>query len=83
MQSLKRTLFKLKFLGFLKLVITYLVVPVLGFLAMWSWVYLFFNIYPADNINALSILLIFISAFIIAIIVILISCLFDFIWKQC
>ena len=82
MQSLKRMLFKLKFLGFLKLVTTYLAVPVLGFLAMWSWVYLFFNIYPANKINALLVLLLFISVFAIAIIVILISCLFDFIWKQ-
>lgn len=75
-------LFKLKFLGFLKLVITYLAVPVLGFLAMWGLVYLCFNTYPVDNKNALSILLLFLGAFAIAIIVILISYLFDLIWKQ-
>lgn len=82
MQSLKRMLFKLKFLGFLKLVITYLAVPVLGFLAMWGVCYLCFNTYIADNKNALLVLLFFTGAFAIALIVILISYLFDLIWKQ-
>lgn len=75
-------LFKLKFLGFLKLVITYLVVPVLGFLVMWSCVYLCLNTYLADKRSALLVLLFFIGVFVIAIIVVLINWLFDLIWKQ-
>lgn len=82
MRSLKRTLLKLRLLGFLKLVITYLAVPVLGFLAMWGVCYLCFNTYLANRKSALLILLFFLGIFAIAIIVILISCLFDFIWKQ-
>lgn len=82
MQSLKRMLFKLKFLGFLKLFITYLIIPVLGFLTIWSCGYLCLNTYLVDNKNVLSVLLFFIGIFTIAIIVILISCLFDLIWKQ-
>lgn len=82
MQSLKRMLLKLKFLGFLKLVITYLAVPVLGFLVMWSCGYLCLNTYLADKRSALLVLLFFIGVFVIAIIVVLINWLFDFIWKQ-
>lgn len=82
MQSVKRMLFKLKFLGFLKLIITYLVIPVLGFLAMWSGVYLCLNTYLANKTNLLFLVLLFIGAIAIATIVFLISYLFDFIWKQ-
>lgn len=82
MPSLKRMLFKLKFLGFLKLVITYLLIPALGFLTIWSCGYLCLNTYLADKRSALLVLLFFIGAFAIAITVILISCLFDLIWKQ-
>lgn len=82
MPSLKRTLLKLKFLGLLKLVITYLVTPVLGFLTIWSCGYLCLNTYLADKRSALLVLLFFIGIFAIAIIIILISCLFDLIWKQ-
>lgn len=82
MPSLKRMLLKLKFLGLLKLVITYLFTPVLGFLAIWSCIYLCLNTYLADKRSVLLVLLLFIGVFAIAIIVILISCLFDLIWKQ-
>lgn len=82
MPSLKRILFKLRFLGLLKLFITYLAIPALGFLTIWSCGYLCLNTYLVDNKNVLSVLLFFIGAFAIAITVILISCLFDFIWKQ-
>lgn len=82
MQSLKRILFKLKFLGFLKLVITYLAIPALGFLTIWSCGYLCFNTYLADKRSVLLVLLFFIGVFVIAIIVVLINWLFDFIWKQ-
>lgn len=82
MQSLKRMLLKLKFLGFLKLVITYLAIPALGFLTMWGVCYLCFNTYLADKKSALLVLLFFIYVFVIAIIVVLINCLFDLIWKQ-
>lgn len=82
MPSLKRMLFKLKFLGFLKLVITYLAIPALGFLAIWSCIYLCLNTYLADKRSALLVLLFFIGVFAIAITVILISFIFDLIWKQ-
>ena len=82
MRSLKRTLLKLKFLGFLKLFITYLAIPALGFLTIWSCIYLCLNTYLANRKSALLILLFFLGIFVIAITVILISCLFDFIWKQ-
>lgn len=82
MQSLKIMLFKLKFLGFLKLVITYLAIPALGFLTIWSCSYLCLNTYLADKRSALLVLLFFIGVFVIAIIVVLINWLFDFIWKQ-
>ncbi|QHJ84662.1 MAG: hypothetical protein [Caudoviricetes sp.] len=82
MQSLKRMLLKLKFLGFIKLVITYLAIPALGFLTIWSCIYLCLNTYLANRKSALLLLLFLIGAVAIAIIDILINCLFDFIWKQ-